>query len=80
VLAVKPVSDPVNGLVVPLPATSVGLFSTAFAAYLKPVAVTALLPFMNVAFSVADVAVTELAACVSTVGATVDVVNVIVSP
>jgi hypothetical protein len=80
VLAVKPINDPVNGLVVPLPATSVGLVSAAFVAYLKPVAVTALLPFMNVAFSVADVAVTELAACVSTVGALADVMNVIVSP
>jgi hypothetical protein len=49
-------------------------------AYSKPVAVTASLPFMNVAFSVAEVAVTELAACVSTVGALAEVVNAIVSP
>jgi hypothetical protein len=62
VLAVRPVSDPVNELIVTLPATSVGLVSAAFVAYLKPVVVTELPPSVNVAFSVADVAVTELAA------------------
>jgi hypothetical protein len=56
-----------NGLDVPLPATSVGLVRSASVPYLKPVAVTELPPSVNVAFSVAAVAVTELAAWVSTV-------------
>jgi hypothetical protein len=76
---VRPVSAFVNGLDVPLPATSVGLVSAAFVAYLKPVAVTALPPFVNVAFSVAAVAVTEEAVSVSTVGAA-HVVKLSVSP
>jgi hypothetical protein len=70
----------VNGLDVPLPATLVAPVSAEFVAYLKPVAVTTLPPFVNVAFSVAAVAEIELAACVSTVGARAEVVNVIVSP
>jgi hypothetical protein len=62
------VSDAVKGLVVPLPATSVGLVRSAFVAYLKPVADTAAPPVaVIVALSVAVVAVTELAAWVSTV-------------
>jgi hypothetical protein len=77
--AVRPVSDPVNGLVVPLPVTSAGLVSAEFVAYLKPVAVTALPPSVNVAFSVAAVAVTEDAESVSTVGAA-HVVKLSVSP
>jgi hypothetical protein len=58
----------VKGLVVPLPATSVGVVNAEFVAYLKPVAVTALPPSVKVAFSVAAVAVSEFAAWVSTVG------------
>jgi hypothetical protein len=69
----------VNGLVVPLPATSVAPVSAEFAAYLKPVAITPLPPSVCVAFSVAAVAVTEEAAWVSTVGA-VQVVKLNVSP
>jgi hypothetical protein len=66
--AVRPVSAAVKGLVVPLPATSVGVVNAEFVAYLKPVAVTALPPSVKVAFSVAAVAVSEFAAWVSTVG------------
>jgi hypothetical protein len=79
--AVRPVSDPVNGLVVPLPVTSAGLVSAEFVAYLKPVADTAAPPVaVIVALSVAALEVTDEAASVSTVGAMADVVNVIVSP
>jgi hypothetical protein len=68
--AVRPVSDAVKGLLVPLPATSVELVKSAFVAYLKPVADTAAPPVaVIVAFSVAAVAVTDEAASVSTVGA-----------
>jgi hypothetical protein len=71
----------VNGLDVPLPATSVGLVSAEFVAYLKPVADTAAPPVaVIVALSVAALEVTDVAASVSTVGARADVVNVIVSP
>jgi hypothetical protein len=81
VLAVRPVSDAVNGLDVPLPATSVGLVKSAFVAYLKPVADTAAPPVaVIVALSVAALEVTDEAASVSTVGAMANVVNVIVSP
>jgi hypothetical protein len=77
----KLVSDPVNGLDVPLPATSVELVSSAFVAYLKPVADTAAPPVaVIVALSVAALEVTDEAASVSTVGARANVVNVIVSP
>ena len=63
----------------PLPATLVAPVSAEFVAYLKPVAVTVLPPFVNVAFSVAAVAEIELADWVSTVGAA-QVVKLSVSP
>jgi hypothetical protein len=78
---VRLVSDPVNGLEVPLPAASEGVVSAEFVAYLKPVADTAAPPVaVMVAFSVAALEVTDVAESVSTVGATAFVVNVIVSP
>jgi hypothetical protein len=71
----------VNGLDVPLPATSVEPVSSEFVAYLKPVADTAAPPVaVIVALSVAALEVTDEAASVSTVGAIANVVNVIVSP
>jgi hypothetical protein len=76
----KLVSDPVNGLEVPLPAASEGVVSAEFVAYLKPVADTAAPPVaVMVAFSVAALEVTEEAASVSTVGAAC-VVKLSVSP
>jgi hypothetical protein len=81
VLAVSPVNDAVNGLLVPLPTTLVAPVSAAFVAYLNPVADTAAPPVaVIVAFSVAALEVTEEAASVSTVGAMANVVNVMVSP
>jgi hypothetical protein len=64
------VNDPVNGLDVPPTAMSVGVVNSEFVAYLKPVADTAAPPVaVIVAFNVAVVSVTDVAASVSTVGA-----------
>ena len=66
----SPVSDAVNGLDMPMPAMSEGVVNAEFVAYLKPVADTAAPPVaVMVALSVAAVAVTDVAASVSTVGA-----------